>query len=165
MNKKITQQCNVFSHQQTNSTSLQNTKFQPVDISDEGSIYRCPVIVWVSSGFLISVIPLIVLSSTWRFHWSLTHCWENPERQMSHEKFLEDSMIIHLANCPYHLSILAHHTPQKAIPIFIAPGYFSSQYASHLAHGAVYMVQFWLVLSSFSGGTSGKWCNQLAMIL
>ena len=67
MNKKITQQCNVSSHQQTNSTSLQITKFQPPDLSDEGSIYRCLARVRVNFGFLISVIPLIVPSSTWIF--------------------------------------------------------------------------------------------------
>ena len=68
MNKQITQQCNVSSHHQTNNTSLQNTKFQPLDLSDEGSIYRCLARVRVSSRFLISVIPLIVLGSTWGFH-------------------------------------------------------------------------------------------------
>jgi len=55
MNKQITQQCNVSSHR-TSSTSLQNTKFQPLDLSDEGSICRCLARVWVSSGFFISII-------------------------------------------------------------------------------------------------------------
>jgi len=128
MNKKITQKCNVSSHQQTNNTSLQNTKFQPLDLLDEGSIYRCIARVWVSSRFLISVIPLIVLGSNWRLHWSFTHPWANSERQVSRVKFLEDSMIIHLANCLCHLSIL-----------LIAPHKRPFQYASHLASLAVSM--------------------------
>ena len=28
-------------HQETNNTSLQDTKLQPLDLWDEGSIYRC----------------------------------------------------------------------------------------------------------------------------
>ena len=53
-------------HQETNSTYLQDTKFQPLDLCDEGSIYR-----WLQGGesassILISVLSLIVLDSTWR---------------------------------------------------------------------------------------------------
>ena len=41
MKSNIMQQYNVPSQRETNSTSLQITKFQPPDLSDEGSIYRC----------------------------------------------------------------------------------------------------------------------------
>ena len=41
MKSKITQQYNALSQRQTISTSLQITKFQPSDLSDEGSIYKC----------------------------------------------------------------------------------------------------------------------------
>ena len=78
--------------------------------------------VWVISGFLISVIPLVVLGSTWRFLGSLTHPWVNSERQVSYEKFLEDSMSIHLEKCLEHLSNLAHHAPQKASSVCITLG-------------------------------------------
>jgi len=40
MKSKITQQYNAHSQRQTNNTSLQITKFQPLDLLDEGSIYR-----------------------------------------------------------------------------------------------------------------------------
>ena len=68
MKIKITQQYNVSSHRETNSTSLQITKFQPLDLLAEGSIYRYLQRGESTSGFLISFISLIVLSSTWRFH-------------------------------------------------------------------------------------------------
>ena len=53
-------------HQKTNNTSLQDTRFQPLDLCDEGSIYR-----WLQGGelasrILISVLSLVVLDSTWR---------------------------------------------------------------------------------------------------
>ena len=53
-------------HQETSNTSLQDTKFQPLDLWDEGSIYR-----WLQGGesafgILISILSLIVLDSTWR---------------------------------------------------------------------------------------------------
>ena len=53
-------------HQETNNTSLQDTKFQPPDLYDEGSIYRCLQGGESADGFLISVLSLIVLDSTWR---------------------------------------------------------------------------------------------------
>ena len=96
--------------QETNNTSLQDTKFQPLDLWDEGSIYR-----WLQGGESASGIWLV--SSLWYFliplgdWWSLTHPWANAERQVSQEKFLEDYMIFHLANWPCHLSTLAHRTP------------------------------------------------------
>ena len=65
MKIKITQQYNALSQRQTINTSLQITKFQPLDLSDEGSIYRYLQKGESASGFLISVIPLIVLGSTW----------------------------------------------------------------------------------------------------
>ena len=52
--------------QETNNTSLQDTKFQPLDLWDGGSIYRCLQGGWVSSWDLISFLSLIVLDSTWR---------------------------------------------------------------------------------------------------
>ena len=52
--------------QETNNTSSQDTKFQPLDLWDEGSIYRCFQGGWVIFWGLISVLSLIVLDSTWR---------------------------------------------------------------------------------------------------
>ena len=40
MKSRMTQQYNAYSQRQTNNTSLQITKFQPLDLLDEGSIYR-----------------------------------------------------------------------------------------------------------------------------
>lgn len=154
MNKKITQQCNFSSHQQNNNTSLQNTKSQPLHLSDEGSIYRCLARVWVMSGFLISVFPLVVLGSTWRFHDVLLILgWI--QRGKCHR--------ISLWKIPWSSTF----QNLSAICLFslITPHKRPFEYASHLASGAIYMVQFWPVLSSFFGGTSGKWCNQLTMIL
>jgi len=53
-------------HQETSSTSLQYTQFQPLGLLDEGSIYRCLQGGWVNFWDLISVFSLIVLDSTWR---------------------------------------------------------------------------------------------------
>ena len=63
---------------------------------------------------LISVIPLVTIGSiregiTDGFR-SIIHPWANLERQVAQEKFLEDSMSIHLANYLIHLSTLTRHT-------------------------------------------------------
>jgi len=52
--------------QETNNTSLQDTKFQPLDLWNEGSIYRCLKEGWVNSWGLINVLSLIVLYAIWR---------------------------------------------------------------------------------------------------
>ena len=77
--EKLRSPSTMIFHQETNSTSLQDTKFQPLDLWDEGSIYR-----WLqggesASGILISVLSLIVLDSTWRLmisYSSLGECRE-----------------------------------------------------------------------------------------
>ena len=143
MNKKITQQCNVFSHQQTNNTSLQYTKFQPVDLSDEGSIYRCLARVWVSSGFLISVISLIVLGSTWRFNWSLSHPKANSEASVTGEvsvRFHDHPLsklslpfVYSLSSHPTEGHFSMHRTWLVLQPVCIAPSPWSNQYGLVLA--------------------------------
>ena len=72
-------------HQETNNTSLQDTRFQPLDLWDEGSIYR-----WLqggesASGILISVLSLIVLGSTWRFMISYSSLGEFREASVTGE--------------------------------------------------------------------------------
>ena len=72
-------------HKETNNTSLQNTRFQPLDLWDEGSIYR-----WLqggdsSSGILISVFSLIVLDSTWRLMISYSSLGEFREESVTRE--------------------------------------------------------------------------------
>ena len=72
-------------HQETNNTSLQDTKFQPLDLWDEGSIYR-----WLqggesASGILISVLSLIVLDSTWRLMISYSSLGEFREASVTGE--------------------------------------------------------------------------------
>ena len=59
---------NAMSQRETNSTSLQITKFEPPDLCDEGSIYKYLQRGESAYGFLISVISLIVLGSNWIFH-------------------------------------------------------------------------------------------------
>ena len=64
MKSNITQQYNALSQIQTISTSLQITKFQPLDLSDEGSIYRClqgcelSLGFWLVSFHLFFLVPL-----------------------------------------------------------------------------------------------------------
>jgi len=72
-------------HQETNSTSLQDTKFQPLDLWDEGSIYRCLQGGWVSFWDLISVFSLIVLDSTWRLMVSYSSLVEFREASVTGE--------------------------------------------------------------------------------
>ena len=72
-------------HQKTNNTSLQDTRFQPLDLCDEGSIYR-----WLqrgesSFGILISVFSLIVPASTWRMVISYSSLVENREASVRGE--------------------------------------------------------------------------------
>ncbi len=72
-------------HQETNSTSLQDTRFQPLDLWDEGSIYR-----WLQGGesvsrILISVFSLIVLDSTWRLMISYSSLGEFREASVTRE--------------------------------------------------------------------------------
>jgi len=61
MKGKITQQHKVPSQRQTINTSLQITKFQPPDLSDEGSIYRCLQGCESSLGFLLVSFHLLFL--------------------------------------------------------------------------------------------------------
>jgi len=61
MKNKITQQYNALSHIQTISTSLQITKFQPLDLLDEGYIYRCLQGCESSLGFLLVSFHLLFL--------------------------------------------------------------------------------------------------------
>jgi len=72
-------------HQETNNTSLQDTKFQPLDLWDEGSIYRCLQGGWVSFWDLISVFSLIVLDSTWRLMISYSSLVEFREASVTGE--------------------------------------------------------------------------------
>ena len=72
-------------HQETSSTSLQDTKFQPLDLWDEGSIYRCLQGKWVSFWDLISVLSLIVLDSTWRLMISYSSLGEFREASVTGE--------------------------------------------------------------------------------
>ena len=60
--------------------------------------------IWLVSSLWYFLIPL----GDW---WSLTHPCSNSERQVSQERFLEDSMLLHLADWPYHLSLLVNRTP------------------------------------------------------
>jgi len=71
--------------QETNNTSLQDTKFQPLDLWDEGSIYRCLQGGWVSLWDLISVLSLIVLDSTWRMMISYSSLGEFREASVTGE--------------------------------------------------------------------------------
>ena len=72
-------------HQETISTSLQDTKFQPLDLWDEGSIYRCLQGGESASGILISVLSLIVLDSTWRLMISYSSLGECREASVTGE--------------------------------------------------------------------------------
>ena len=72
-------------HQETNNTSLQYTRFQPPDLWDEGSIYRCLQGGDSSSWILVSFLPLIVLGSTWRFMFSYTSLGEFREASVTGE--------------------------------------------------------------------------------
>ena len=70
---KITQQC---PQRETNNIFLQITKFQPLDLWDEGSIYRYLQLGESASMILISFIALVVLGSTWRFQISYSSLGE-----------------------------------------------------------------------------------------
>ena len=71
--------------QETNNTSLQDTKFQPLDLWDEGSIYRC--LKGGESNFwgLISVLSLIVLDSAWGMMISYSSLGEFKEASVTGE--------------------------------------------------------------------------------
>ena len=71
--------------QETNSTSVQDTKFQPLDLWDEGSIYRCLQGGWVSFWGLISVLSLIFLDSTCRMMISYSSSGEFREASITGE--------------------------------------------------------------------------------
>ena len=71
--------------QETNNNSLQDAKFQPLDLWDEGSIYRCLQVGESASGILISVLSLIVLGSTWRFVISYSSLGEFREASVTGE--------------------------------------------------------------------------------
>ena len=71
--------------QETNNTSSQGTKFQPLDLWDEGSIYRYLQGEWVRFYDLISVISLIVLDSTWRMMISYSSLGEFREASVTGE--------------------------------------------------------------------------------
>ena len=67
------------------SFSFQDTKFQPLDLLDEGYIYRCLQGGWVSFWDLISVLSLIVLESTWRLMISYSSLGECKEASVTGE--------------------------------------------------------------------------------
>ena len=71
--------------QETNDTSSQDTKFQPLDLWDEGSTYRCLQGRWVSFWDLISVLSLIFLDSTWRIMISYSPMGEFREASVTRE--------------------------------------------------------------------------------
>ena len=108
-------------HQETNNTSLQDTKFQPLDLWDEGSIYRCLQGSESASEILISVFSLIVLDSTWRLMISYSSLGEFREASVTGEvsgRFHDPP--------PCKLTLpFVHFSP-------IAPHRRAFQYASHL---------------------------------
>ena len=71
--------------QETNNTSLQDTKFQPLDLWDERSIYRCLKGGWVRFWGLISVFSLIVLDAIWRIMISYSSLGEIREANVTGE--------------------------------------------------------------------------------
>ena len=95
--------------QETNKNSLQDAKFQPLDLWDEGSIYRCKQRGWVSlcfdlwllsvsSCFHLEVESLLLITS--RIHWGKCH-WG---------RFWKLPLSVHLAEWHCHLSFPAQRT-------------------------------------------------------
>ena len=109
-------------HQETNNTSLQNTRFQPLDLWDEGSIYR-----WFqggesASGILISVFSLIFLDSSWRLMISYSSLGEFKEASVTREVFgrfhdhppckLSLPFVYSFPSHPIEGIFSMHHTPR-----------------------------------------------------
>ena len=151
-------------HQETNSTYLQDAKFQPLDLWDEGSIYR-----WLQGGesasrILISVCSLIVLDSTWILMISYSSLGEFREASVTREvsrRFHDDPPC--KLSLPFVYSRPSHLT--KGLSNMHRTFCIEQVRASHPLHWAICMVQFWPVLSNFMWRTSRRWCNQLTLFL
>ena len=141
-------------HQKTNNTSLQHTRFQPLDLCDEGSIY-----IWLQGGepyfgVLISVLSLIVPDSTWRMMISYSSLVENREESVRGEasgrfhdlppRNLSLPFVHSWPSHPTEEPFSMHHTLYNGKVICIAPSALGFQYGLVLTIYEQFLVEnFW----------------------